>query len=245
MRSLSAQDVLQIWEVGQHRHPLDRALLVLSYALPDMTLEDLARLPIGRRDALLFTLREMTLGPKLESMATCPHCGESLEFGLEVSNLRVPNATWAAEGTYTLTYDGLRIQFRLPNSQDLVALLDASNLAIARQRLADRCIQQIEAEAGAIAPNPLPAAVLDQLAAQMAECDPQAETLLNLSCPACGQGWQVLFDIVTFFWAELSAHGKRLLREVHTLARAYGWREADILALSPTRRQMYLELVNG
>jgi hypothetical protein len=53
----------------------------------------------------------------------------------------------------------------------------------------------------------------------------------------------VLFDIVSFFWTELSAQAKRLLREVHTLARGYGWREADILAMSARRRQLYLDLV--
>ena len=34
----------------------------------------------------------------------------------------------------------------------------------------------------------------------------------------------------------------RLLGEVHTLARAYHWREAEILAMSSRRRQAYLEL---
>jgi hypothetical protein len=33
--------------------------------------------------------------------------------------------------------------------------------------------------------------------------------------------------------------------EVDALARAYGWREADILALSPARRAAYLELARG
>jgi hypothetical protein len=33
-----------------------------------------------------------------------------------------------------------------------------------------------------------------------------------------------------------------MLREVDTLAAAYHWAEADILALSPRRRQAYLEL---
>ena len=32
------------------------------------------------------------------------------------------------------------------------------------------------------------------------------------------------------------------LRDVHGLAAAYGWREEDVLRLSPTRRQIYLEL---
>jgi len=35
------------------------------------------------------------------------------------------------------------------------------------------------------------------------------------------------------------------LSDVHTLARAYGWRERDILTLSPTRRQFYLNMVGA
>ena len=80
---------------------------------------------------------------------------------------------------------------------------------------------------------------------QMAEVDPQANLQLDLSCPACGHRWQVLFDIGSFFWSELNAWAQRLLAEVHVLASAYGWREADILNLSPSRRQFYLGLISG
>ena len=89
----------------------------------------------------------------------------------------------------------------------------------------------------------LPDDLLAALADEMSARDPQAEVLLDLTCPACGSRWQALFDIAAFFWTELAAEAKRLLREVDALARAYGWREADILALSPQRRQAYLELV--
>jgi hypothetical protein len=51
----------------------------------------------------------------------------------------------------------------------------------------------------------------------------------------------VLFDIATFFWAEVSAHARRLIRDVHALARAYGWREVEILSMSGWRRERYLE----
>ncbi len=79
----------------------------------------------------------------------------------------------------------------------------------------------------------------------MAEQDPQAEILLDVACPACGHAWQTLLDIVDFVWREVSAGATRLLEEVHTLARAYHWREADILALSSRRRQAYLEMASG
>ena len=46
-------------------------------------------------------------------------------------------------------------------------------------------------------------------------------------------------------WAELDAWARRLLLDVHTLARAYGWSERDILQLTETRRQFYLNLIGG
>ena len=65
------------------------------------------------------------------------------------------------------------------------------------------------------------------------------------TCPACTFTWSEPFDIVTFFWAEIDAWARRLLADVHVLASSYGWSERDILALSPVRRQYYLEMVNG
>ena len=82
------------------------------------------------------------------------------------------------------------------------------------------------------------------VAEQMAARDPLAEIELALACPACGHQWQLVFDIASFLWLKIEMQARRLLREVHALARAYGWREADILALSPGRRQAYLEMVS-
>ena len=115
--------------------------------------------------------------------------------------------------------------------------------AATRRALADRCI--LEATWGGVeaTADDLPDDLLAALAAEMSARDPQAEVLLDLTCPACGARWQTVFDIAAYFWAELTAEAKRLLREVDALARAYGWCEADILALSPRRRQAYLELV--
>jgi hypothetical protein len=55
----------------------------------------------------------------------------------------------------------------------------------------------------------------------------------------------MLFEIGTFLWTELAAQAKRLLREIAALARVFGWSEAEVLSLSATRRQIYLELAGG
>jgi len=79
----------------------------------------------------------------------------------------------------------------------------------------------------------------------MSEADPQAEILLEVSCPACSYVSPAPFDIVPHLWAELDAWAKRMLREVHSLAVVYGWSEAEILRMSAARRRIYLDLTGG
>jgi len=96
-----------------------------------------------------------------------------------------------------------------------------------------------------IAASELPPSVVTETASRMAHADPQADVQLDLRCPACGTAWQAAFDMPAYFWSEIDAWAQCTLGEVHVLARTYGWRESDILALSPGRRRLYLELVSG
>jgi hypothetical protein len=52
-------------------------------------------------------------------------------------------------------------------------------------------------------------------------------------------------DIAAYLWQELHNWAVRVLDEVNILARAYAWREDDILALSPWRRRYYIQRVIG
>ncbi|HVV86686.1 MAG TPA: hypothetical protein VHE35_26690 [Kofleriaceae bacterium] len=233
---LSAEQILRVWEEGRDRHPLDRALVVLAAGLPDASWDDLCRLPIGRRDAALLELRARTFGERLELLARCPACGAQAELALDVRALVQPAAAPVQE---LLLDDGATLRYRLPDSRDLAAVLALDGEEAAR-RLQARClIDEGEGEA-ALAP-----ALAARLDAHMAAADPQAETELALTCPACGAGWTELLDIGEAFFAELGREATRLLGEVDTLARTYGWREADILAMSAARRASYLELAAG
>jgi len=129
--------------------------------------------------------------------------------------------------------EGRNIAVRLPNTADLLEV--ASEVPDRRApALLARCT-------GA----ELSGSAADAVQLKMAEIDPAARIELALACPGCEHHWTDYFDIASYLWAELNDHAVRLLRETHTLARAYGWREADILALSPRRRQVYLDLVMG
>lgn len=244
MRALRAQDILEVWEWGRLQHPLDRALTILAAGWPEASRDELAALPMPQRDSRLLWLRELTFGSRLDGFACCPGCGERLEFTLDAAALRGPEAVAPQSEGAELLPSGFRVRFRLPNSLDLgtaVALGDAEG---ARHRLAERCVFEAWRDGEAIPPGELPDGALAELAARMAEHDPQAETTLDLECPACAHRWQAAFDIASFIWGEICGHAKRLLREVHALARAYGWREAEILSLSAARREMYLQMVS-
>ena len=240
MRPLSAQDLLRVWEVGEDQHPLDRALTILAAACPELRWDELVALSIGQRDARLLDVRERTYGPRLEGFVECPRCSESLEFDVTVADLRTQPA--AGEQALELASDGFELRFRLPDSRDLAAVVGCRDAAVAHDLLLQRCVIEARHEGSPVAGSELPADIAAEISRSMSEHDPQAEVLIDLRCPRCHHRWQALFDIATFFWNELSAQAQRLLREIHALARAYGWREADILGMSARRRQLYLEM---
>jgi hypothetical protein len=246
MRSLSAAELLKIWEQGMASPPVEKALALLSAACPEQEPEALARLHTGRRDGLLMTLREQTFGPRLVSLATCPACGERLELDVGVADLRVAEEPSAgAPERLEVAVGDYEVSLRLPDSRDLAALAGGTDLPTLRQKLLERCLLAVRHRGEEEPAGALPVAVMEAAMARMAEADPQAEVELALTCPACRHSWLAAFDIVTFFWREIEAWAYRTLREIHTLAAAFGWREDEILALSPWRRQVYLQMESG
>jgi len=242
MRALTASELLSVWERGDAMPASRRALLLLGAAAPEATPEELGQLPVGQRDDLLFQLRATAFGPGLEATAVCPSCGEKLEMTFGTDDLRAPAAP-APSAPLTLEYAEHSLTFRPPNGLDLVELTALPDLAEAELALLRRCVLSACSGERVLAVEALPATVVTALAARLADADPQADVQLSLACPACDHRWEEPFDIVTFFWREIEAWAARLLREVHTLAMAYGWSEAEIVALSPSRRRHYLELV--
>jgi hypothetical protein len=238
MRTLGADDVIRLWEAGHGLDAVERALTLLAGACGGG--DDPRRLSLGRRNAHLIDLRRRLFGAELSAFSVCPGCGEALEFSVPADAIAADEPLAAAGAVFAFESDGYAIRFRLLDSTDLAAAAAASDADEARRVLAARCILEAR-RADEIVTSNLPEPILTQLAAHLAALDPQAETLIELSCPSCARAWQAPFDIASFCYSEISALAHRLLREVHALARAYAWREADILAMSAQRRRYYLE----
>lgn len=248
MRALTASEKLRIWERGRRQTLAARSLLLLAAALPTSSPGELARLSIGRRDALLLTLRELTFGPRIEGVAACPKCGESLDLIFDIAEIRLTNDsdTSIPGSEHLLRLNGYEVVFRPPDSTDLEAIVECHSADAGRDKLLERCaieIRRDDSKKDAPPPAQLPPKLVTALVEMMAQVDPQANVQLSLACPACQHDWSAAFDIASFFWGEITDWAKRILREVHILASAYGWSEADILAMSAERRSWYVEMI--
>lgn len=241
MRVPSAAELVDIWERGASQPLPRRALWLLAAACPETSGDDLLALSVGQRDAWLLELYERLFGPTVTAVTACPTCGQPLESSFAVTDVR-PAGESETASIQTLHAKGYDVAFRMPACADLFALADDPE-ADGRSVLLARCVVEArDSEDRRVEAECLPDHVVAAVAARMSTADPQANVQLDLVCPDCEHRWQAAFDIAGFLWRELHAWALRTLRDVHALARAYGWREADVLSLSPTRRQIYVEM---
>ena len=241
---LSATTLLDVWERGGDRAPPRQALLLLEAAHPEATPGELARLSVGRRDALLLDLRERAFGPHFESVAECPRCGEWLELSFDAADVR--NSSPGSAERLAVALGGYAVTFRLLNSEDVLDALsdrtDNGKEVLVRQLLM-RCVESAEHDGTTVSAAELPDDVVDAIAEEMEAADPQANVTVLLTCPACQQEWEQLFDVASFLWAEVETWARRTIGEVHALASAYGWTEREVLGLTAQRRRLYLQRV--
>jgi hypothetical protein len=246
--SPSAADLLLAWEWGSQVPAAERGVVLLATVLADRPVESLAAMSVGERDLHLLSARGMLFGPELDCVVSCPECSTALELRVAVDDLlagAMPGSE-PTEESGEIAAAGWTLRFRRLTLQDLLDATAAADPAEARETLLRRSVeatvQPDGSETQGVPAGGLPAEVELTLVEEMERREPMAPLDFELECPDCGRAWTAPFDIAAFLWAEIDGWAQRTLREVHALASAYGWRESDILALSPWRREAYLQM---
>jgi hypothetical protein len=199
-------------------------------------------LTVGDREALLLGLRGLVFGDELACVVDCPACGERMDVDLRISDLLVtPYPEARDRHTIAFEHDGERREavVRLPTGGDQEAAARSAGLEAGIAELVSRCVVSVDGRDAAVPPD----ALADALSEPLAALDPQAELVIDMSCPACDEPMTALVDAATVLLAELTASDDRLLREVDAIARVYHWSEDQILELDVPRRRRYLELL--
>jgi hypothetical protein len=244
MRGLAGEELLRAWERSRELPEQQAVLALLELADPERPAREWARLPLGERNRLLLELRAATLGRRMEGFAVCPACGAELEFAVDAQEL--------AEGLRAApAVKPKGIAVRPANTLDLLASSAAASEEEARAILLARtvCADGEETEAVKTAEGARhwleaqPRRVAERLAKRFEQVNAAAEIRIEISCGACGGGSVLDLDVARYFLREIGAAARRLMAEIHELARAYGWSEAAIAGMSGARRAAYLGML--
>lgn len=225
MPQLDEADALALWESGERISMLDRAVQMAAM-LGGTSVAAAADLPLPARDRMLLGALRQLGGQSAAVVAACPECGTlheadvALDALLQTSERPVPQVTIGER----------RTALRPPTSRDLAEAVASGDPGL----LAARCCDLAEGSSDTATAHAIEAA-LD-------EAYPLLNIMIAMECDACGIGFARRFDPVPLLWAQVGARAKSALATVDCLARAYGWSEAEIFALSPVRRRLYREM---
>ncbi len=86
---------------------------------------------------------------------------------------------------------------------------------------------------------------IDKINQALDEFDPMVNFTVSVKCPKCGQQDAHYIDLEQEMLKILGRLQRQQLRDIHELAKAYHWKEEDIMTLPKWRRQIYLRMIES
>jgi hypothetical protein len=253
LRPLSDDDGTFLAVDARSLAPFDGTTMLLERCLVESPEADVERthlplLTMGDREALLLSLYRASFGSNIPAILACPGCKESLEFDLAIQDVLQPTVSRPAGSLERVVdYDGRRYlcTVRAPAAADIEAVLSLAATESpyqAASELFERCVVAVDADTQLAVEHPA-RELSDLLDEAFDELDPQAETLLKLRCVACGLHFEACLDAGEVLMRTARRKSHEMFEQVHRLALHYHWGESEILAMSPARRAVYLDLL--
>jgi hypothetical protein len=204
---------------------------------------DAARaLSVGERETVLWRMRAMLSGDRIDAVVTCPACDEKVSIESHVADF-LELASVRTREVVAERVGGRLVEFRVPSGGDLedLARRHVVDIEEAEAELAAACLLSVDGQSPTVDDIAELAAPIGE---RMAALDPAAELLFDSVCPACGFPITASLDATGFLLEEMATGARYLFHEVHVLASNYHWSEDEILDLTPRRRHLYLDLIN-
>jgi hypothetical protein len=226
--SLTTRDLVRDWPFAASEPARTRVARFLADAVGEEAMHD----GLGARHQRLLRMHQELVRRPIDACVVCPHCGTDNEFPLPVEHIiglptPPPGAT-----VEVATGDGYSV-FRIPAIADIADISAATDglSALARRT-------RVGGHADA-----LTSAEMDLLAEAWEALDPAGSLRIELVCAECAHELVADADVNEFVARDFDLLVQSLMREVHTIAGAYGWAEAEILDLPAERRRWYVDLI--
>ena len=193
-------------------------------------------LTLAQRDWLLLLLHQRSFGHDIVGDVRCPSCHDVTGIRFHARDV-VPTPPAPAPVTVALP-SGRSVVIRPLTAGDHEYFASLGPLDADAQR---------NAAASRVVEPPLPDLSVEdqQVLANAIEDGLPDPVHLDVTCEACGTKLTAPFDPGRFLLAELRAHSRALIDDVHLIAMSYHWSENDILTLPLKRRLAYLDRIDA
>lgn len=231
MTTASLSSLFDHWPIGSGAAHGRLTALLRASGTDDAAL---AADTLGARNRRLIALHDDWVGGAIEAQVACTACATMNSFAVPKDAMRALPP--ARDALVTVAYGGRELAYRVPTMADIDAIGAAADLRLA---MLDRCA----AGAATVPAADLDAATLDAIEAAFDRVDPLASIVVESACSGCGAALAASVDLATFVATDLDRLHAALLRDVDTIAAAYGWSEHEIVALPAERRARYVAMI--
>ena len=183
---------------------------------------------INRRLQGLIAVTIATRGAAWTSTIRCQGCGAPMDLPLQLDAFRREEDP----PSVACALDGEMQHLAVPTGADQHSWLQAGANGPAAM------LARLLPEGAAASPERLAA-----VEAALAEADPLTVLTIHTRCPECDAENSMELDLEATCLALLAAEQPRLIDDIHALALAYHWTEAEVLAVPPRRRRQYLDRI--
>jgi len=197
-----------------------------------------AQLPVPDRHRLLTALYLNTFGEKVSTTVTCRTCGKpyDISFFLTEWKTGLIDGKSICKGDPESIYPfetNSGVKFRFPTGEDEISVAGVES-ALAENLLMNRCLQEDPEKADLLL-----------LQETMGKIAPLADADIDTECPECSAPQNFHFSIQHYLLSSLLKEQKKLVAEIHQIARFYGWGLAEILDLPRSMRFSFFNMTGS
>jgi hypothetical protein len=236
----------------EDRPRLVTQILSACLSCPDgspLDCEQVWHLTISRRIEYLLHLAAVSREFTGRVSLRCPQaeCRQSLEINLPITEIIAVQHGAEKQDQLEWRQEPNILQFRRPTGHDQRAWQKRSFADVAQARAA--IVQSLlvgAAETGPAVQNLIglpPMKFADAIENSLEEFDPLVAFVVRVCCPQCSVETDFPVDLEAIALTELKKTQIESFQNIHCLASAYHWSEAEILCLSPHKRRRYLKLI--